>query len=290
VWGLIAVFSFIMDIVLLQSVRFGEAELRKNAAGKRAGAGRRAKSEKGSRDEPQEFGQLSDITEDDIQQLLVSYRVSREHVPVVIDSFPEEKIRQSAAYLWKDRGYLQMLALSARPKNIAVPLKKVTGLTCRRGVEVNPLSEYEDLRRPSVVSLAYQEFLPTYTERQRAGGRKYYTKNLYVLAPGIELTNTSVRNLQKILPVPVTFDGLANENDSPYYQEARRMKLMLLDKILTPAEYKEKISAVLKVMTERTSKNAEFKGDLERMVRERLVTREVAAYFLENRKKQDRKK
>ncbi len=286
VWALIAVFSLVMDIVLLQSVKFGEVELRRST---QKDSSRGGKRDAGKEEEPAKFGQISEITKEDIRQLLVHYRAKKEHVPVVIDSFPAENVRQSAAYLWKDRGYLQLLVLSARPKNIAVPLKKVTGLTCRRGEEINPSTEYEELRKPSVLNLAYQELLPTYTERQRAGGRKYYTKNLYVLAPGIELTNTSVRNLQKILPLPVSFEGLSVEGVSPFYQEARWQKLLLMDKILTASEYREKISGILKEMSDRMPK-AGFAADLERMVRERLVTREVAAYFLEYRKKQEKKK
>ena len=280
VWALVAVFSFVMILVLLQSVRFVEVKMKpKN---------KQQAKEKGDIRE-KEFESLADITPADIEQLFVAYKVNKSHTPIVIEDFKEEKVFQSPAYLWKDRGYLHMLVLGGKPKNIAVSLRRITKITCKRDVMAYPMSEYEELKRSSNAALIFQGLLPTYTERQRAGGRRYFTKNVYVLEPGIELTNTSIRNVQGILQLPVSFEGFEEETDSKYYREARRMKMLLVDKILTPGEYKEKIRSLLKEMQDSKSSREDFLADIKRMVQARLVTQEVAAYFVENHKKKKKK-
>lgn len=272
-WGLIAIFAVIMDIVLLQSVRFGEVEL---VEGKAA-----AKAKKNAIREKQ-FESLAEITEEDLKQLLVSYHVNTAHVQIMIDSYEKEKVKQTPAYLWKDKGCLQLLVLESKPRNLAVPLSQVTEITYLKDVEVNPLAEYEQVRQPSVVSAMYQAFLPVYKERQ-AGARRYYTKNLYVLAPGIRITNTSVKNVRRVLPVPISFAGIIDERYSRYYQEAYRMKILLVDQVLTAEEYKEQISGMLKQMADSGEDDRDFADDLELMVRARLITREVAEYFKDYR-------
>lgn len=275
-WALTAIFAFLMDIVLLQSVRFGETEL---VEGKAA-----AKKKKNAIREKQ-FESLADITEEDLKQLLVSYHVSAAHVQIMIDSYEKEGVKQTPAYLWKEKGYLQLLVLENKPRNLAVPLSQATEITYMKDVRANPLAEYGQLRQPSVVNAMYQAYLPSYREQQ-AGGRRYYTKNLYVLAPGIRITNTSVKNVRRVLSVPISFAGVIDERCSRYYQEAYRMKILLVDQVLTAEEYKEQISGMLKQMADSGGDDREFADDLERMVRARLVTQEVAEYFKDYRLRQ----
>ena len=91
------------------------------------------------------------------------------------------------------------------------------------------------------------------------------------------------------MQLPVSFEGFEEETDSKYYREARRMKMLLVDKILTPGEYKEKIRNLLKEMQDSKSSREDFLADIKRMVQARLVTQEVAAYFVENHKKKKKK-
>ena len=103
IWALSAIFSAILDIVILQSVRFGETELRENAKKGKEGKGNESKEDRDS------FHSVDEITEEDIKRLLIRYKVKKEHVPIIIDTFLEEDVEQSPAYLWKDRGYLHLL-------------------------------------------------------------------------------------------------------------------------------------------------------------------------------------
>lgn len=282
VWLLIAVFALIMNVVLLQSVRFGDVTQR--AIPSKHGA-------EGKKDVlKKSFESLSDYTEEDIRQLLVAYRVKKEHVPVMIDSYVAEKVRHCPAFLWKDRGYLNLLVLEEKPRNIAVPLNKVTQIGYERDVEVNPAKEYEQMRRPSVVNIAYQGLMPSYRERQRADGRRYYTKNLYIVEPGIKFTNTSMQNVLKVLHIPISFDGVSDDRYSDYYKEVYRKKLLLMDQIISADEYRDQVSEVLKQMADSGLLYQEFCDDLERMVNMRLVTREVAGYFMDYRQKLAKKK
>lgn len=55
VWALIAVFSLVMDIVLLQSVKFGEVELRRST---QKDSSRGGKRDAGKEEEPAKFGNV----------------------------------------------------------------------------------------------------------------------------------------------------------------------------------------------------------------------------------------
>lgn len=277
IWGLIAVFAIIMDIVLLQSVRFGEKEM---IAAKTA-------KEKKNAIKNKEFSDIAQITVEEIKQLLIAYRVSASHVQVMIDSYKKEGVKQSPAYMWKAKGYLNFLILENKPRNLAVPLSQVTKITYQQNVEVNPLTEYEQMRQPSVVNAMYQEFLPVYKEHM-AGARHYYTKNLYMLEPGICITNTSMKNARRVLQVPMVFTGLVDERYSRYYRSAYEMKILLLDQVLSSEEYKQQISGMLKQMADEEGEDQEYFDDLALMVRTRLVTQEVAKYFMEYRRKQEK--
>lgn len=277
-WGLTAVFAFVMDIVLLQSVRFGEAELVEG----RAKDKRKAILSK-------TYDSLAEMTKDDLGDLLIAYHVSSAHVQVMIDSYEKEGVKQTPAYLWKAKGYLQFLVLENKPRNFAVPMSQVTEITYMKNVEVNPLAEYGQVRQSSVVGAMYQPLLPVYKERQ-AGARRYYTKNLYVIAPGIRITNTSVKNVRPVLRVPVVFTGIVDDRYGKYYRAASEMKILLMDQVLTSDEYKGQISGMLKRMADDEAADAEFINDLELMVRSRLVTQEVAQYFRDYRQKQGKTK
>lgn len=277
-WGLTAVFAFVMDIVLLQSVRFGETEL----------VSGRAKDKKKAI-LAKSFDSLTDITKEDLEELLIAYRVNSAHVQVMIDSYEKEGVKQTPAYLWKAKGYLQLLVLENKPRNLAIPMSQVTKITYMKNVEVNPLAEYGQVRQPSVVSAMYQPLLPVYKERQ-AGARRYYTKNLYVIEPGIRITNTSVKNVRPVLRVPIVFTGVVDDRYGKYYQAASEMKILLMDQVLTSDEYKAQISGMLKRMADGGATDAEFQNDLALMVRARLVTQEVAQYFMDYRRKQEKAK
>lgn len=277
IWGLIAVFAIIMDIVLLQSVRFGEKEM----------IAEKTTKEKKKEIKNKEFSDIAEITEEDIKQLLIAYRVTTSHVQVMIDAYKKEGVKQSPAYMWKAKGYLNFLILENKPRNLAVPLSQVTKITYQQNVEINPLTEYEQMRQPSVVNAMYQEFLPVYKERM-AGARHYYTKNLYMLEPGICITNTSMKNARQVLQVPIVFTGLVDERYSRYYRSAYEMKILLLDQVLSSEEYKQQISGMLKQMADEEGEDQEYFDDLALMVRARLVTQEVARYFMEYRRKQEK--
>lgn len=277
IWGLIAAFAALMDIVLIQSVRFGEVEIRTKE--------NKAKDDIGEK----KFEGITEISEEDIKQLLIKYKVKKERVPVVIDSYEKEKVKQSPAYLWRDRGYLQFLVLEEKPRNLAVPLSKADKITYLKNVEIDPKKEYEQLRKPSVVNALFQEYLPVYSERQK-NGRKVFTKNLYTIGQGINITNTSVKNANQVLQLPISFEGIVDSRFSYYYQEAYRMKILLMDQVLSAEEYKEQVSFLLKQMADGDEDFEEFADDLELMVRARLVTREVADYYMDYRQKQKKKK
>ena len=281
IWYLFAVFALIMNIVLMESVRLGDVTHK--VMDEKSNTKNRA-AIKNIR-----FDSLSAISEEDIAQLMVAYKVNKAHVPVMIDSYEKENVIQSPAFLWEERGYAQLLVLEEKPRNLAIPLSEISEFDYEKDVRVTPSKEYSAFRQPSVVSVMFQQLLPSYKERQQSDGRRIYTKNLYTAKCGIRFTNTSMRNVTKTLHAIISFDSVLDDRYSEYYREAYRMKFLLMDQILEANEYKEKISTILKNMAEQCEEDSVFCEELERMVRVRMVTREVAEYFMDYHQKQKRR-
>ncbi|MDE7324673.1 MAG: hypothetical protein K2N63_00050 [Lachnospiraceae bacterium] len=68
------------------------------------------------------------------------------------------------------------------------------------------------------------------------------------------------------------------------------MKILMVDQVLSTEEYKGQVSGMLKQMADEEGDDQQFFDDLAKMVRARLVTQEVAKYFLEYRRKQAEEK
>ncbi|MBQ9119416.1 MAG: hypothetical protein IJY09_05085 [Lachnospiraceae bacterium] len=278
IWGLLAAFAAIMDIVLIQSVRFGEVTMREKTA-----------KEKVAEIKEKVFEDITQISAEDVKQLLLAYKVSSQHVPVLIDSYEAEGIRECPAYIWRDKGYLNMLLFEDKPRNLAIPMSKVTEISYKPAQPARPSFEYEKIHIPSFMNAAYMAYLPTYQEKVR-DGKKKYIKNLYCIEPGIYITNTSAKNAAETLKIPFSFTGVLDNRYSYYYKEAYQTKILLLDRVLSAEDYKERIGALLKQMADSEMSFRDFTDDVERMVQARLITREVADYHTEYRQKKNMKR
>ena len=84
-----------LDKALLQSVRFGDVQM----------LAAKSKKEAVNAVKEKEYADLSQISAQDLKDLLVAYHVNASHVQVMIDSYPKEGVKQSPAYLWKAKGY-----------------------------------------------------------------------------------------------------------------------------------------------------------------------------------------
>ncbi len=275
--GLFAAFAAVMDIVLLQSVRFGEVKIRSKSA-----------KEKAEEIKEKTFEDITKITVDDVKQLLIAYKVSNVHVPILIDSYEAEHVHECPAYMWRDKGYLNLLLFEDKPRNLAIPMNKVTEISYEPGHPARPAAEYEKIHMPSFMNAMFMPYLPTYQEQMR-DGRKRYKKNLYCITPGIYITNTSAKNAADALKIPFAFQGILGQQFSLYYREAYEMKILLLDQVLTADEYKERAANLLKRMADSDLAFRDFTDDVERMVHARLITREVADYYIDYRQKKNMK-
>lgn len=278
IWALFAAFSGILELVLLQSVRFGEIRQLE------------AKGKPKTRGDEVSFQveKLSDISEDMLKKLLVAYKVKADHVPVLIDRYEEEGCRQVPAYMWVHKGFLHFFVLENTPRQFAVPLSEVTHISYVPQIPARPSTEYADLQVPSFMNMVFGPLLPTYQDRMKEG-RRVHTKNIYRIEPGIEITNHSVKNAGKILNVPITFERVFRGQMSESYKQAYEKKILLVDSILTPEEYKKEIAVILKTMADEVESFREFTDDIEKMVSARLITREIADYYTDYRQKKNMK-
>ncbi len=223
--------------------------------------------------------------EETVKGIFIRYKVNKDHKPIMIDLCQSEKIRQCPAYLWVDRGDLNLLLFEEETRKIAIPLEKVTKITYEKGVLANALLDYEGFQKPSFLRIIFSSYLPTLYEDTR-GGSKVYRKNLYVLSPDIKVTNTSVRTIMDMLKLDLSYEGRFADPDmhNPYFEAAYLLSIMLRDGVLSVSEFKARIKKLLQQLSEANISNDEHQLYITQMVNARLITREYAEYYISYRK------
>ena len=159
-------------------------------------------------------------------------------------------------------------------------------MTYDKGCIVDIKKDYDQFKKPSLLSLAFSELLPTvYVEGE--GIRAKDKKNLYVLTADLKVTNTSAKVLLDLLQVNFTLleEEVYSKKYSPYFTSAYKLNILLKDGVLTVSDYKRKIKDVLLDLAEAQISLEVFKIYINQLIQGRLVTREYAEYYLDYRMK-----
>lgn len=220
-----------------------------------------------------------------MKKIMVAYKVKREHVPVMIDYCPAERISQCPAYVWKDMQYLYFLLLEEEPRMIKTRLEEADAIHIRRGVPARPSQEYSNMKEKSLVSKLFSEYLPNYYQANQEGLRTEYRKNLYSAAPGVWCTAASVKNLLKLLPERFLLDDGRMAGESEYYQEVSVSRILYWDGVYTAEEYKQKVTKTLAMLADADVSNEVFHTYLARIVLKGLIPQEYADYAISRRAK-----
>lgn len=282
-WGMIATFCFLVAFLFITSLSFQKTgkQVYKKTREELALTDNQSKEPV----EEEEENIYEQYNEETVKGIFIKYKVNKDHKPIMIELCQSEKIRQCPAYIWSDRGYLNLLLFEEETRKVTIPLSKVTKITYEKGVIANPLLDYQGFQKPSFLRVVFSSYLPTLYEDSR-DGRKVYRKNLYVLSPDIKVTNTSIRTIMDMLKLDLSYEGRFADPKmhNPYFEAAYLLSIMLRDGVITVSEFKVRIKTLLQQLSEANISKDEFSLYIRQMVNARLITKEYAEYYLSLRK------
>lgn len=292
-WGMSIAFSYLTAIILMQSVSFhkvGEVQKRHkedklNISEDNAGL---TMMDLNPEEETKQVKEQEDFLEKYDQKKLkavfVKYKVNKEHYPIIVDSSDRYQIHQCPTYAWIGKGELNLLLFEKEPRKVTVLLSNIHEITYERGVIVNSNQDYSGLQKPSFLRMIFSSYLPTVYEETIAGKRSY-KKNLYVIGEDLKVTNTSAATMFKMLSMNLSVRRQIRDKEfqNPYFEAAYALNIMLKDTVITVNEFKVKIKEILQNLADAKISNDEFMNYINQLIRGRLITREYAQYYIENK-------
>lgn len=221
-----------------------------------------------------------------LKKILHKYKVKRDHRTILIDEWKEQRVKELPAYIWKHRGVIYILLLEQEPRVVKLVATEIKELRYRRGVECNPSREYVQLKKPSLITTVFEELLPTYHKGTR-NGRPVMFKNLYEIANGMLLTNSSAKNVIDLLQLPFSMeDGTTRRPDyNDYFKEIYRLGILCKDSVMEFSEYKTRIDEIIQNMALTEMENQEYVKTLQQLVEHHLISEEYVTFYVENRMK-----
>ncbi|ABX43404.1 hypothetical protein [Lachnoclostridium phytofermentans] len=283
-WGMSAIFCFLVAFLFITSLSFHKTgkQIIKKTREEHALSDDISNEHLEEEIEENIFGKYDEET---VKGVFIKYKVNKDHKPIIIDHCQSEKVRQCPAYIWSDRGNLNLLLFEEETRKITIPLSKVTKIIYEKGVLADPLLDYEGFQKPSFLKMVFSSYLPTLYEDSKEG-RKVYRKNLYVLSPDIKVTNTSIRTIMDMLKLDLSYEGRFADPGmhNPYFEKAYLLSIMLRDGVITVSEFKVRIKKLLQQLSEANISNDEFHLYIRQMVNARLITKDYAEYYLAYRK------
>ncbi|MDD5935786.1 MAG: hypothetical protein PUC65_09530 [Clostridiales bacterium] len=281
-WGMSIAFCFILAFILMQSVSFQKSgKLAPDRKEKRELDGQAKDSQDGEEKPEDHFEKLS---EKDVRNICIKYKVRKDHRPIMVDSCASKKIFQCPAYAWMEKDGLALLLFEKEPRKITFTREEIATITYERNVSVNMMTDYHALTKASFIKLVFASYLPTVFEERL--GQKNYKKNLYVIGKDLKVTNTSAKTIMSLLSLNLTVSNLIRDEryHNPYFESAYALNIMLKDTVLSVNEYKIKMRELLQKLTDAKISNEDFVGYMNQLVQGRLITREYAEYYMERRK------
>lgn len=307
-WAMVGVFAILLAFIFMNSLEFKNANTSNSKTKKNTSKDQmNTQNEQDLKEEKEVVSNSSGIRKDEreysdtnledenyfekydeasIKRLFYRYKVKKNPIPIMIDSWESKGIIQCPAYIWVDKTYFHILTIGREANKYELPRKSLQKMTYNKGCVVDIKKDYDQFKKPSLLSLAFSELLPTvYVEGE--GIRAKDKKNLYVLTADLTVTNTSVKVLLDLLQVNFTLleEEVYSKKYSPYFTSAYKLNILLKDGVLTVSDYKRKIKEVLLDLAEAQISLEVFKIYINQLIQGRLVTKEYAEYYLDYRMK-----
>lgn len=220
---------------------------------------------------------LSSMNPKKMKKLMKEHKVNQVHVKVMIDSYPQRKIEQAPAFMWKTNTHLHFMILTGKAEEFEVPLSEIKGILYNKNVPVNPELDYAFIKYSNFISGMFRPFLPEYHESTK-DGKLEITKNTFRIEPGIYLTNTSYANLRKVLLPGVAFlvddRVIASKRFNEFFKELYRDSILCKNMIINREDYQNLIKENLDAMLDAPMSGQEFIQTLQDLNKYHLVGRE----------------
>ncbi len=228
----------------------------------------------------------SHIDENLIEQILIAYKVKKDHRMVIIDKSDRFKISQCPAYIWVEHGNLYLLLIEKEPRRISIPLSAIDYITYQANFPVYTDSEYLQFKKESLIKKVFYPFLPDYH-----GEQKIY-KNLYYICKDIAFTNNSISQLMDLVCAEFKVeDALTKRNNTnQYFIECYQNGILLKDTVIPIDVYKSKLTNILESLVKSTISDLEFGNTIKDMLTQRLITEDFAVYYTGLRTKHNQSK
>lgn len=223
------------------------------------------------------------ITDKEIKHLLKAYRVKKDHREVIIDSCKSLDIKEAPAYIWADRKKYYLLIIDEDgPIKLNYPLEYNLKLHYKKGVKADPDKEYKKFKGPSVVSLAFSQFLPDYYEKSEFAKTGFY-KNLYRLGEDMYFTNTSAKNVLDIVRADfeVSDDVTEDMRHGEDFKNAYKANLLWRDGVLSSKEYKNIITGLLSNLARADIQIDELTRILDQMYEYNFITKAYMNFYID---------
>lgn len=290
VLGVAAFLALLVDGLILMNTAFGvkeismkqEKQTREYGALEWISSDKKEKKVLEEEKEEETENPLISYDEKKLKMAMHTYKVKREHVPVMIDYCQSERISQCPAYAWRDTNHIYFLLLESEPRMIKADLSEIDGIHIRRGMTARPSTEYTNMKEKSMVGKLFAEFLPNYYQTSD-GYRVEFKKNRYSAAPGVWCTATSVKNIRKLIQGRFILDNNAAAEESDYYQDIYIARVLFWDGVYSPTEYKDKVIATLTHLAEADIAMDTFHEYLAKMLLKGLIPQEYADFAMNKR-------
>ena len=222
-----------------------------------------------------------DYSEKEIKKLFYTYKVKKNHRPVLIDSSKKYRIKQCPAYIWTHQGQFHILLLEKEARKLSLPLSEVQKMYYEKAVPANQKKEYDCLvEGPGIVSMVFSEYRPVYQSIIK-DKRQVEVKNLYRIGEDIRFTAPSARELLELLqPEFVVDDEIMKSDDfNQYFKNVYKQKILLNDGALNMNQYQSRIKSILQKLAEAPITPAAFRMTLSEMVGRGLISNEYVSYY-----------
>lgn len=300
--GGIGLFLGIMLLVVYQSTTFQEVQLGQKgkkeqkvkkdtpeeSREKREAPEVRSKEETVERTEKKqeetvqsETRNLDHYGEREIKQLLIKYKVKKEHRHVLIDQGQPYRISQCPAYIWRDRQNLCLLLLEEEPRSIKIPANGIFYIGYEKGIPVKK-EDYSEFQGTSLVAAAFAPLLPRCYDTVQ-DGKAQLRKNLFTIKPGIKVTNYSARALFDLLEVDFRVEDEVTRSTGydDYYKMVYQENILWKNEVISAKEYQSRIKVILLALAQENISQTAYLERLEQMVRSHFITEEYAVYYKE---------
>lgn len=222
---------------------------------------------------------LASLNQKQMKKLMKQNRVSSTHRKLMIDSFPDRKMKQVPAFVWRTSDKLNFLVLEGRANGFSIPIRNIKGIYYEKNAEANQEQEYIPFKYNNYAAKMFIDYLPEYSQ-STADGKLIYTKNLFRIEPGIYVTNTSMANLMELLPnVPfkINDEVIRSTKFDEYFKELYRFSVLCKNNVMSVERYRELSDNTLEDLLKAPMSGTNFVASLKNMARYRLITQEQMA-------------